>query len=372
MSLLQPRGLKLPVARCNSCSGGDYCARCRETNIEQLRRRWRTADSQHDVHKDVFEKLFVLRYGRDAMNSAMYHKYYTNFSLSMTWHRESLGKYIDAICEGNLENMSLASTFVPDDSFAQLSNEEILDRCGELTRHLQSLHAELTRRKQQQVPDNGTAVNLAGNVIPDPGTRHVHDTVTTSRQVPAFPRVKPSDITPSDSRQLRLKILQYWTENGDPRAFKFVRMPLHTPRFLAIILDLARHYSWEQTTRMINCVIIERVRHFQNSDDKDRYPKLDDWQKVLDICSSQGFPSFEPDELTPDDLAPINFRMTDRGLVKEGNSFSPYADRLGICTQRGPLCVKLSTGIHVFARDYILRCEHASREKPQPAAAGKS
>ncbi|KAI1871516.1 uncharacterized protein JN550_004510 [Neoarthrinium moseri] len=355
MSFSQSAKLILPVARCHNCGGGeDFCGGCRDINIIRVRRRWTTTAKTDEEDKDVFNKLFALRYGRESMNSALYHKYFGNFSLAMKWHRESLGQYIDAICEGRLEQLSLASTFIPTDAFSQLSTAELLDRCKELTRHLQKLHSELGRREL-----DADAGDDEDSVYSDVDMEEIDFDLFGSPEpvIGQLPTPLGSQKeAPTKGLEIRSKILKYWSADEDSRAYKFVRKPLHTPRFLAILLDLARHYSWEQTTRMVNYMVIERVRHFRSVDDKDRYPKLDDWKHVLDICSKLGFPVIKPEEIPADVLLAINFRMTNQGLVKEGNSFSPYADKLGICLQRGATCMRSSTGPHIFRVQYITRC----------------
>ncbi|KAH6653248.1 hypothetical protein BKA67DRAFT_536935 [Truncatella angustata] len=360
--------LKLRVARCAACPTGEHCANCTEANIARLHKQWSAADRSDDVDKDIFNKLFTLRYGRTSINTAFYHKYFTNFSQSMKWRRESLGKYIDAICNGTLESMPLSSASIPSDAFTQLSTDDLLERCSELTRHLQKLHTELARRKQHEVfvstqePDEEDSY-FADSAFSDVDLEETlavstQNTTLSATQLPTSPGSQPGSSL-LEGQRVRNMFLKYWSEGDDPRAFRFVKIPFHTPRFLALLLDLARHYSWDQVTHMVNYAIIERVRHFRNSEDKDRYPKLDDWQRVLDVCSSLGFPLIKPEKLRKDDLVAINFRMTDKGLVKEGHSFIPYASRLGMCIERGPSCQPLPVGPRIFTRAYMMRCsEH--------------
>jgi hypothetical protein len=107
---------------------------------------------------------------------------------------------------------------------------------------------------------------------------------------------------------------------------------------------------------MVNHVIIERVRHPRNTEDRDRYPKLDDWKRVLEICSSLGFPPITPDTIPECDLTATNLRMTDSGLVKEGHSFSPYAESLGVCSERCPSCSPWPVEPRMFTGNYMNRC----------------
>ena len=44
----------------------------------------------------------------------------------------------------------------------------------------------------------------------------------------------------------------------------FLNKPLHTKTFLKLLLKIAPFYSWEDTTRMVNSMIIERIRHGEN------------------------------------------------------------------------------------------------------------
>ncbi|KAF3025084.1 hypothetical protein E8E14_014539 [Neopestalotiopsis sp. 37M] len=324
--------LKLPVSRCRSCNETDYCAGCRESNIGKLRRRWVSYERSDDFDKDVFQRLFVLRYGREAVGTAMWHKYFTAFSHSMKWQKESLARYIDAICQGKLEEMPLSSTYIPNDALSQLSTDDLLGRCSELTRHLQKLHAELAARQYAEVLADSDAESVysdvefeecflsPGQVTPSPAT-----------QPPTPPTSRISSTIPED-QQLRSTILMHWGEDENSQGSKFVRLPLHTPRFLVVLLELARYYTWSQTANMVNYIVIERVRHFRNSEDKNRYPRLDDWQRVLSMCRTLGFPRLDPEKLSENDLLALNFRITDKGLVKEGNSFHPEADKLEAAT----------------------------------------
>lgn len=348
--------LKLPVARCGSCNESESCPRCRESNISKLRRRWHTEERSDEFDKDMFERLFVLRYGRESVGTAMYHKYFTSFSRSMKWQKESLGQYIDAICQGKLEEMSLASTFVPVDALSQLSTEELLGRCTELTRHLQKLHNELAvRHHAEALADSDTESDYSDVEFEEVHLSPRFGTPVAATQLSTPPSSQPPSSVPED-HHLRKLILMHWPEEKNFHASRFVRMPLHTPRFLVVLLDLARYYTWEQTTRMVSYVIIERVRHFRNSEDKSRYPKLDDWQKVLKICQSLGFPALDLEKLYDNDMLAINFRNTGRGLVKEGNSFHPRAEEMGLCIERGPSCQPWRVGPQIFTRKYMMRC----------------
>ncbi|KAK6087055.1 oligomeric Golgi complex subunit 5 [Seiridium cupressi] len=303
--------LKIPIARCGACPSGGHCAECREVNIAKLNKQWKLFQRSDQSDKDMFDKLFALRYGSEAMDSPLYHKFSASFDHSIKWHRESLGRFIDAISEGRNEGMSLSSAFVPNDGLAQLSTDDLLERCSELTRHLQKLHAELIRRKHNAPLDSDTESVYSDVEFEEHYESSSEDTVTISTQLTSPPTSQSQSNQP-EGQKVRSRILKHWSSD-DPRAAKFVRMS-HSPRFLAILLDLARHYSWEQTTGMVNYAIIERVRHSSNSNDKDRYPKLDDWKMVLNICSSLGFPAMEPEKLFADDLLAINFRINPIGL----------------------------------------------------------
>ncbi|KAI0123585.1 hypothetical protein BJ170DRAFT_598801 [Xylariales sp. AK1849] len=315
-------------AHCDLCPNGGCCVGCRETSLMRLHKCWHIATRSDDFDKAVFTRMFSLRYGQDSVDTALHHKYSGHFSRSMKWQRQALSQFIDAIYKGELEKLPTSTSFTPDEEVSRLPTRELLERCGELTRHLQRLHAELASRMRH------TELNAEAPPI---------RTVTVEQnpdylQEPAGPTI---DLTPtppssyaatesSEVKGLRSNILQFWTVDGDSRTHKFVQLPLHTPRFLSMLLELAHHYSWEHTTRMLNHIIIERVRHPRNPEEKARYPKLDDWRRVLAICTSLGFPSFVPDRIQDHDLVGINFRMTDSGLLKEGNSFSPCRDDLGV------------------------------------------
>ncbi|ETS73812.1 hypothetical protein PFICI_14758 [Pestalotiopsis fici W106-1] len=348
--------LKLPVTRCHSCTESDYCASCRESNITKLRRRWVSFERSDDFDKDVFKRLFVLRYGREAVGTALWHKYFTGFSHSMKWQKESLGNYIDAICQGKLEQMSLSSTYIPNDALSQLSTDELLGRCNELTRQLQKIHAELAARQYAEALVDSDEESVYSDVeFEECSISPKQITPLPATQSLTPPTSQPPSSIPED-QQLRDTILMHWREDENPQVAKFVRLSLHKPRFLVVLLELARYYTWNQTARMVNYVIIERVRHFKNSSDKDRYPKLDDWQRVLRICKNLGFPALDPEKLLENDLLVTNFRITDKGLVKEGNSFHPNADQLGMCIERGPSCQPSRVGPHIFTREYMMRC----------------
>lgn len=356
----QTASLKLPVARCGSCNDSYCCPSCRENNISKLRRRWHTEGRSDEFDKDMFERLFALRYGREAVGTAMYHKYFTSFSRSMKWQKESLGQYIDAICQGKLEEMSLISTYVPMNALSQLSTEELLGRCNELTQNLQNLHTELAvRHHAEALADSEPESDYSDVEFEEVHLSPRVDTPVAATQLSTQPSSQPSSQPPSsvpEDQKLRKTILMHWPEEKNFRASQFVRMPLHTPRFLVVLLDLARNYTWEQTTRMVNYVIIERVRHFRTSEDKARYPKLDDWKRVLKICRSLGFPALDPEKLYHTDLLLMNFRKTSQGLVKEGNGFHPHAEDMGLCIERGPSCQPWRVGPQIFTRKYMMRC----------------
>ncbi|KAK9771643.1 putative Conserved oligomeric Golgi complex subunit 5 [Seiridium cardinale] len=242
--------------QCGACPSGGHCAECREVNISKLNKQWKLFQRSDQSDKDMFDKLFALRYGSEAMDSPLYHKFSASFDHSIKWHRESLGRFMDAISEGRIEGMSLSSAFVPNDGLAQLSTDDLLERCSELTQHLQKLHAELIRRKHHEPLDSDTESVYSDVEFEEHCESSSEDTVAISTQLTSPPTSQPQSNQP-EGQKVRSRILKHWSSD-DPRAAKFVRMA-HSPRFLAILLDLARHYSWEQTTGMVNYAIIERV-----------------------------------------------------------------------------------------------------------------
>lgn len=137
--------------------------------------------------------------------------------------------------------------------------------------------------------------------------------------------------SPPEEGQIRGTILGYWSAEGDSRASKFVRLSLDRPINLAVTFDLVRHYSWDETTHMVDYMIIDRVRPFRTSDDEDRHPRLENWQKVLDVCSSLGSLTVKPARLRDDDLVAINLKVD-------------------------PSCQPCRVGPHIFTRNYMTRC----------------
>jgi hypothetical protein len=159
------------------------------------------------------------------------------------WHREALGQYNDAICSEQLKTLSLASTILPDTAYAQLLMNDLLERCGELMCHLQKLQAELKTRVQHQDADGKTRSS-----VPIAEDRDQQGTQQSALTIQFSPTGNShgsfTSFTPTgDTAQVRSKITVCWTAQGDRRALKFVKLCLHTPRFLTMILDLARHYS---------------------------------------------------------------------------------------------------------------------------------
>lgn len=82
----------------------------------------------------------------------------------------------------------------------------------------------------------------------------------------ASQQVDPPELVDNDDprKELRAQILLCWPPDKDPRAMMFLNEPLHTKTFLKLLLKIAPFYSWEDTTRMVNSMIIERIRHGEN------------------------------------------------------------------------------------------------------------
>ena len=158
-------------------------------------------------------------------------------------------------------------------------------------------------------------------------------------------------------QSLRDEILTHWSEDVDPRAAVFVNDGIHTASFLKLLLKLAPHYSWEDTTRMVNSMIIERIRH---GDQKQRCHMREDFWNVQQICRSIEFMPTYPDAITREELTSLNCRIYSKwGLLKDGHDRAPEAQSDGVCTLRSFSC-KAEPGpamaASVFTYEYRNRC----------------
>jgi hypothetical protein len=160
-------------------------------------------------------------------------RYLTKFSYSMKQHRKSLEIYIDAIYDGTLETVPLALNFTSNEALAQLSTDNLLERCSELTQHLQQLHQELAQRNRNTVTGCDTASLYCSNL----GFEGYHETsgdsiTTVATQSPTALTSEPhspqhqSGI--SQGKQLRNMNLTHWPVEEDNRpsnssAYQYIR-----------------------------------------------------------------------------------------------------------------------------------------------------
>ena len=165
-------------------------------------------------------------------------------------------------------------------------------------------------------------------------------------------------------QSLRDDILVHWSEDTDPRAAIFVNESIHTESFLKLLLKLAPHYSWEDTTRMVNSMIIERIRH---GDQKQRCHTREDFWSVKEICRQIEFAPTNPDAITREELTNLNCRVYKWGLLKDGHDRSREAQLSGVCTNKLPTCKSDKDGTaFVFTYQYRNRCRHSNEaSKPE-------
>ncbi|RYP06916.1 hypothetical protein DL764_002864 [Monosporascus ibericus] len=156
--------------------------------------------------------------------------------------------------------------------------------------------------------------------------------------------------------QLRSEILIHWSPETDTRAPVFVNDSIHTESFLKLLLKLAPFYSWEDTTRMVNSMIIERIRH---GDYKQRCHIREDFWNVFEICRGLNFVPTNPDAIMRDEFSDVNCRIYKWGLLKDGYDQGPDANSHGVCTENHPCCEAEPTSTaFVFTYEYRNRCRH--------------
>ena len=201
---------------------------------------------------------------------------------------------------------------------------------------------------------------------------HSQRSISCTSSVPTYPvfhderpvmlATRP-DPPPSPSKNdnplqsLRDEILVHWSEDADPRAAVFVNDSIHTVSFLKLLLKLAPHYSWEDTTRMVNSMIIERIRH---GDQKQRCHMREDFWNVQEICRQIEFMPTKPDAITHEELTSLNCRIYHKwGLLKDGHDRTPEAQSDGVCTLRSSSCREVpapAMAASVFTYQYRNRC----------------
>ncbi|KAI0843313.1 hypothetical protein F5Y06DRAFT_291221 [Hypoxylon sp. FL0890] len=128
-------------------------------------------------------------------------------------------------------------------------------------------------------------------------------------------------------------ILNHWRPGADSRAWTFIRQPHHPTKFLVELYQLAKYYSYDHVTIMINSIMMERVRH---SADKRRYVVKEDWECLLKVAQELGFEPSRPYEILPYELESMNLRRNNLGFLEPG---APHHDDnvKGVCS-RGQGC----------------------------------
>ncbi|KAI0009673.1 hypothetical protein F4779DRAFT_617313 [Xylariaceae sp. FL0662B] len=128
------------------------------------------------------------------------------------------------------------------------------------------------------------------------------------------------------------KILSYWKPEIDYRARNYVLENYHKPWFLDRVYQFAQFYSFEDTTRMINSVALERIRHGEN---KSRCILWSDVSGALQVCENIAFKPTYPDVIEDEELLPANVRLDEMGLLREGQSHLHNKDHMGVCADGG-------------------------------------
>lgn len=179
-----------------------------------------------------------------------------------------------------------------------------------------------------------------------------HPVTSVTQQIDS-PKLDDRD-NPRD--RLRAEILHHWSPEKDNRALMFVNESIHTESFLKLLLKLAPFYSWEDTTRMVNSMIIERIRHGEN---KQRCHVREDFWNVFEICRDIKYVPTHPAEITCKELESVNCRVYKWGLLKDGYDHGPNAETQGVCAEPCPSCeAEQAPSAIVFTYQYRNRCRN--------------
>ncbi|RYO88757.1 hypothetical protein DL766_005193 [Monosporascus sp. MC13-8B] len=264
-------------------------------------------------------------------------------------------------CEEALFDMSFAAAYGTDQFNTVVFNQERLALRNIQDSHMQRMaeyYIDLRARKVSSIrrclppTPSQRSVSLASSSTAQPAR---------AGQRPGTSAIQLANLSEANERSdplehLRSEILIHWSPETDTRALVFVNDSIHTESFLKLLLKLAPFYSWEDTTRMVNSMIIERIHH---GDYKQRCHIREDFWNALKICRDLDFVPTNPDAITQDELSDVNCRVYKWGLLKDGYDHGPNADSHGVCAEKHPCCEAEPTSTaFVFTYKYRNRCRH--------------
>ncbi|KAI1095396.1 hypothetical protein F5B19DRAFT_342693 [Rostrohypoxylon terebratum] len=108
-------------------------------------------------------------------------------------------------------------------------------------------------------------------------------------------------------------IMNLWKPDVDDRASKFVVLDQNSTALLCCLHELAKHYSWQDVTSMVNSIVMERLRHGPNV--HWRYAVETDFYDVWESCHLMQFPPVMPDAMQADELQRAQLALGPFGLV---------------------------------------------------------
>ncbi len=289
-----------------------FCTSC--DNL--LRRKWRDYEAAMkaliNCEQSLFDMSFAAAYGLDLFSTDVFKKERLALGNVQDSHMTKMAEYYSDLRAGRIDS---------------------INRCLPTT----SSHRPAPSINSSSVPRH-------------PSDRHSVTTVTQRR---GLLELRDDD---DPLEKIRAKILVHWSNETDPRALVFINESMHTRNFLQLLLKLAPFYSWEETTRMVNSMTIERIRHGEN---KQRCHIRDDFWNVYKICRDLEFAPTNPDAITGDELQDVNCRIYQWGLLKDGYDHSPDADSHGVCAKKRPACeAEQAPTAFVFTSQYRNRCHN--------------
>ncbi|RYP63867.1 hypothetical protein DL769_006837 [Monosporascus sp. CRB-8-3] len=280
--------------------------------------------------------------------------------LRRKWKEYEAATKVMVDCEEALFDMSFAAAYGTDQFNTVVFNQERLALRNIQDSHMQRMAEYYIDLRARKVPSisrclpthSQRSVSLESSSIAQPGKAGQRPGASTTQQA-NLPEVNE---VMDPLERLRSEILIHWSPETDTRALVFINDSIHTESFLKLLLKLAPFYSWEDTTRMVNSMIIERIHH---GDHKQRCHIREDFWNVFQICRDLDFVPTNPDAITRDELSDVNCRIHKWGLLKDGYEHGPRADSHGVCTEKHPRCEAEPTPTaFVFTYEYRNRCRH--------------
>ncbi|RYP17636.1 hypothetical protein DL765_004418 [Monosporascus sp. GIB2] len=214
-------------------------------------------------------------------------------------------------CEEALFDMSFAAAYGTDQFNTVVFNQERLALRNIQESHMQRMAEYCIDLRARKIPSvrrclppthSQRSVSLTSSSTAQPTRAGQHPGAS------AMQRANPSEVNEGSDplEHLRSEIFIHWSPETDTRALVFVNDPIHTESFLKLLLKLAPFYSWEDTTRMVNSMIIERIHH---GDHKQRCHIREDFWNVFKICRDLDFDPTNPDAITQGELSDVNCRV---------------------------------------------------------------